>query len=77
MGQKGNPLINKVNMSIPWKNNYLGVGQYGLNFMKRNLLQRTLKFLIFSNLSYSFDFFRFKKTWYNLVDRVSWKVLKS
>lgn len=55
----------------------MGVGQYGLNFMRRNLLQHALKFLIFNNLTYSFDFFRFKKTLYNPVDRFSFITAKS
>jgi len=77
MGQKGNPLVGKVNTSIPWKRNFIGDTQYRLNFMKTNMLHNAINFLIFNNLSYSFDFFRFKKTLYNTVDRFSCLSTKS
>ena len=45
--------------------------------MKTNMLHNAINFLIFNNLSYSFDFFRFKKTLYNSTDRVSCLTTKS
>lgn len=45
--------------------------------MKTNMLHNAINFLVFDNLSYSFDFFKFKKTLYNPVDRFSQLTKKS